>query len=488
MVTLPLIIHGFKKKGKDMDIISTTRSDSMDQPIMRKRGIYSVIAAILVVGVTTLASLLYIDRMQLGNRLQGRYQKELYDLIGNVQNLETDLSKVSVAFSPQQTTLLFGDIWRQAGAASDRINSLPITHTSISQTSKFLSQVSDFAYSLVRYQNNGGKLNNDQWKTVSELRNNAAYLKRQLFTLQQEMEDGNVGWSEIRYGGGKVLGQTQNNIVDGMFTEIDKQLQKSPTLIYDGPFSENVLNITPRVASEPAITVEQAKAKVADIFGKDNITEIGMYSSKGEGRIPVYPFYVILKGRDKNSPIDIDISKNGGHVVYMLDSRNVDVQTIDIKKGIDEGLKYLEKLGFSNMVPSFTQRTYNILVANYVYTINNGESNVMVYPDQVKVKIALDNGQVIGIEAEKYYTSHTDRNLNKAALSTEAARAKVSPNLKITNTRMALIPLFSKKEVFCYEFVGKRDNTTYIIYINAENGNEEDILQIIETPDGQLAM
>jgi germination protein YpeB len=224
---------------------------------MRKRGVYSVIAAILVVGVTTLASLLYIDRMQFGNRLQGRYQKELYDLIGNVQNLETDLSKVSVAFSPQQTTLLFGDIWRQAGAASDRINSLPVTHTSISQTSKFLAQISDFAYSLVRYQSNGSKLNDGQWKTVSELKNNASYLKNQLFSLQREMEDGNIGWSEVRYEGGKILGQAQNNITDGMFTDIDKQLQKSPTLIYDGPFSENVLNITPRITSEPEITMEQ---------------------------------------------------------------------------------------------------------------------------------------------------------------------------------------------------------------------------------------
>lgn len=460
----------------------------MDQPIMRKRGIYGVIAAILVVAVTTLASLLYIERMNYQNLLQGRYQKELYDLIGNVQNLETDLSKVSVASSPQQVTLLYGEIWRQAASAADRVNSLPISHTAISQTSKFLSQVSDFAYSLVRNQSAGAKPTDSQWKTVSALRNNAGYLRTQLFNLQQDLEDGNLSISEISYEGNRVLGSSQKNTLDGTFTSIDKQMEKYPTLIYDGPFSENVMNISPRVGSEPVITAELAKQKVINIFGKDKIAEIGSYSAKGGGRIGVYPFYVTLKGRDKNTPINIDISKNGGHVIYMLDTRDVGPQTIDVKKGIDIGLNYLENLGFSNMIPTFTQTTYNILVANYVYTQNNGDTNVVIYPDQVKVKIALDNGEVIGVEAEKYYTAHTSRNIPKASLSVSEARSKASTNLKITNTRLTIIPLLSEREVLCYEFVGRYDNSTFMAYINAVSGNEENILQIIDTPGGQLAM
>lgn len=460
----------------------------MDQPIMRKRGIYSVIVAILVVGVTTFGCLLYIDRMQFGNRLQGRYQKELYNLIGNVQNLETDLSKVSVAASTQQSTLLFGDIWRQSGAAADRINSLPITHVAISQTSKFLSQVSDFAYSLVRNQNNGSTLKDDEWKTVSSLRENAVYLKDQLYGLQKEMEDGNIKWSEIRNEGTKILGTAQANIIDTKFTDIDKEVQKHPSLIYDGPFSENVLNITPKVTVEATVTIEQAKDKVAEIIGKDRIQEINNYSSTGDGKVPTYPFSVTLKDRDKNSSVFIDISKNGGHLVYMLDSRTVGQETIDVKKGIDIGLKFLGDKGFDNMVPSFSQKSDNTLVVNYIYFQNNGQSNVLIYPDQVKIKIALDNGDIIGVEAEKYFTAHTKRTLPKAKLSAEEARAKANPNMEVKNTRLAVIPQPSQKEIFCYEFVGKLNDGLYVVYINAENGNEEDILQIIDTPGGQLAL
>lgn len=460
----------------------------MDQPIMRKRGIYGVIVALLVIGVTTLACLLYIDRMQFGNRLQGRYQKQLYDLIGNVQNLETDLSKVAVTSSPQSSTLLFGDIWRQAGAAADSINSLPITHTAISQTSKFLSQVSDFSYSLVRSGTDGNKLTDGDMSKLESLRNNAAYLRGQLMNVVSEMQKGRITWSEIRYEGGKILGKAQTNIVDQKFSEIQKTMQQTPTLIYDGPFSENVLNITPKVTVEPAVTIDAAKQKVIDIIGKDNIKEIGSYSSKGDGSIPSYPFYVILKNRNKNSPVDIDISKNGGHLVYMLDSRVVRQPVVDVKKAISIGLNYLNNKGYKDMIPSFSQKSDNTLVVNYVLTQPVGNKTAVIYPDQIKVKIALDNGDIIGFEAQKYLTAHTMRKLPAPKLSVSQARAKASSRIQVTNSRLVLIPLLSTREELCYEFVGRKDAGTFAVYINADTGKEENILQIIDTPDGQLAI
>jgi germination protein YpeB len=84
--------------------------------------------------------------------------------------------------------------------------------------------------------------------------------------------------------------------------------------------------------------------------------------------------------------------------------------------------------------------------------------------------------------------AHSIRKLPKPSISVDKARQNASSKLKITNTRLALIPMNSTREVFCYEFVGKRDKDTFIIYINAENGREENILQIIDTSDGQLAM
>ena len=49
-----------------------------------------------------------------------------------------------------------------------------------------------------------------------------------------------------------------------------------------------------------------------------------------------------------------------------------------------------------------------------------------------------------------------------------------------------MIPTEWKTEKFCYEFKGKIENIDFIAYINAETGEEEDILIITNTPNGTL--
>ena len=51
---------------------------------------------------------------------------------------------------------------------------------------------------------------------------------------------------------------------------------------------------------------------------------------------------------------------------------------------------------------------------------------------------------------------------------------------------LAIIPTEFLTEILCWEFKGKVDDNEFIVYINAKNGEEEDILMIINTPNGTL--
>ena len=51
---------------------------------------------------------------------------------------------------------------------------------------------------------------------------------------------------------------------------------------------------------------------------------------------------------------------------------------------------------------------------------------------------------------------------------------------------MAIIPTEWKTEILCYEFKGKIEDIDFIGYINAETGEEEDILIITNTENGTL--
>ena len=65
---------------------------------------------------------------------------------------------------------------------------------------------------------------------------------------------------------------------------------------------------------------------------------------------------------------------------------------------------------------------------------------------------------------------------------------KLAKNLQIASEGLAIIPTEFQTEILCYEFKGKVDDKEFLVYINAENGREEDILIITNTPNGTLTM
>ena len=106
----------------------------------------------------------------------------------------------------------------------------------------------------------------------------------------------------------------------------------------------------------------------------------------------------------------------------------------------------------------------------------------------VKVRVALDNGDILGLETKGYLMNHTERELSGASLTVEEAREKISTNLEVSATKLALVPKDSMREVLCYEFKGAFNDRNFIIYVNANNGREEEIFLLIESDEGVLTI
>jgi len=106
----------------------------------------------------------------------------------------------------------------------------------------------------------------------------------------------------------------------------------------------------------------------------------------------------------------------------------------------------------------------------------------------MKVKVALDNGEIVGFEGTSFVMNHHDRKLEKPELSEKEALAKVNPQLKIESKRLAVIPLETLQEVLAYEFRGDLNGDTFIVYINAITGEEERILKVIDTKSGPVTL
>ncbi|OTA40311.1 MAG: hypothetical protein A6D92_19620 [Symbiobacterium thermophilum] len=96
---------------------------------------------------------------------------------------------------------------------------------------------------------------------------------------------------------------------------------------------------------------------------------------------------------------------------------------------------------------------------------------------------------MLGVDARQYLTNHRRRTLPRPRLTPDEARSRLNPHLEVSRVQLALIPdAAGTGEVLTYEFQGKIGDEVYLVYINAETGAEEQILQLIVTDGGTFTL
>lgn len=231
------------------------------------------------------------------------------------------------------------------------------------------------------------------------------------------------------------------------------------------------------------IDEDKAKQIAEEFIGKDKIKEINSNGVSENANIPSYDF-VVKTGNNNDNNLWISVSRKGGHVVFMNYNRDVDVEVINTEKANELGKEFLNTRGISNMKETYYMKQDGIVTINYAYMQND----VIMYPDLIKLKVALDNGEILGIETTGYLNSHTERTLEEIQISKEKAKESLNKELEILSEGLAVIPTKYQTEVLCWEFKGKVEDREFLVYINATTGREEDILVILNTPNGTLTM
>ena len=90
--------------------------------------------------------------------------------------------------------------------------------------------------------------------------------------MLSDINEGKVKWGEIRKKSTGVFAKVGDDIVNEKFKGIQKQIVQYPALIYDGPFSDNILEIKPKIMSQKEVSESEAVKIIENIFGKDKIS------------------------------------------------------------------------------------------------------------------------------------------------------------------------------------------------------------------------
>lgn len=172
-----------------------------------------------------------------------------------------------------------------------------------------------------------------------------------------------------------------------------------------------------------------------------------------------------------NKSAYLDLTQKGGHPITLLVDRPVGKQSISLNDGFKIAEKYIQDHDFEGMEMFNSSQYENIGIYSFIYN----QDGVRVFADAIEVKVALDNGDIIGLTANNYFLNHHERDISDPKLSYEEARDFVNPNVDIQEEFLAVITNDLGEEVLVYEFLGLLGNDTYRIFINATDGHEEKV-------------
>ena len=443
----------------------------------QKKAIVGLAIATSILGATTLAFGigLTISQNKLSQsqiQLENVYKRNYYDLVDSVNTADTNISKLLASSNENYQAKMLREVSQSAKEMQDSIASLPLEGDNVLQSVRFINQMSGYTQILEEKLAQGGQLSEQDLQTLSQMHDTLSQMKQHLNQMSYRMfEDYDIFENSIGTDG-------EYSQFSGDFSQIKTDGTDYPTMIYDGPFSDSVVNKKVEGLTGDVLSSEDVLKKIKDVFKNEKQAR---YQGQADGRFSTYNFEVTTFD---NQVLFVQATKQGGHILTVSGNAETQTKTLNIEDAKKVALNFVKANGVENGEVVWFQELDNQAYFNITPT----QSGIVLYPDLVKVKVDMNVGDVIGYDAISYWTNHTGRSLSLSGISKQEAEQKIDKSFEIKNSRVVLSPLDFNREVVCWEFECLRDGATYYIYLNHQTGQEENILKVVETEDGSKLM
>ncbi len=422
----------------------------------------------IVTVVLTVVSLYGITRMNYyKSYVTAGHRRAFTELVSYVNDIETELTKATITSDKQIAASLAEKVWMYSAFAKENLGLLPVSVVQMDKTSDFLSQVGDYTYSISKKQS----VTDDEIKQAVTLLDYSKTLSEELLAMEEGIMTGDVPVFAMNNT------QTQFN---SDLNEIEEKFDQYTSLIYDGPFSRHIEN-----KDGELFDIEEIERYEAYEIAKEILAQKGgriIFHGENEGSIPTYDYSTSI---DKNREVYVKITKNGGFPLMLLDNKEINSININVSDASKKAKDFLINCGYVKMKQTGYIVEGNAVVFAYAYV----QKDVIMYPDLIKVKVALDNGEIIGLEANGFLSNHIEsRAIPEFKLTNNDVISQLNSNFRPEKINKTLIPLDTGKYVYCYEIKGSYNDKTFLLYKNSETGKEEDIKLFIKTEQGELTV
>lgn len=402
--------------------------------------------------------------------IENQYSRAFEQLNSSLNNISMAMQKVVYVSSAKKMSSLSAEIFSEAELAKTAISELPIGENNVSTIYRFLSQVGNYALSVsknIASQNTVTEKQREELKLLSDTAQ----------TMTQVISDSAIEYNSPQQWA-QVIENKLNDVIDeqglaASLTQLEENLSDYPTLIYDGPYSDHILEKEPLMTTgAKEVSLDEALLKAKRMV--DENTDLTFEDMQG-GKIECYRF--------ANNNVNIAVSKSGGYVVYMRKNREVGDSLLSYEQALGKAEKFLENMQIKNMIDTYFYTDNGICVINFAYL----DGQTICYTDLIKVGVAMDTGEIMMLETSGYLTNHTERAFRTPVYTADEAMEKISSDLEVKEVAITLIPTDAGGEIRCYEFLCEGyDDKEILVYINVLTLEEEQIYILLKSDGGTL--
>ncbi|GGF87728.1 germination protein YpeB [Paenibacillus abyssi] len=411
------------------------------------------------------------DKNSILIKAENQYQRAFHELSYDMDQLHNQLGHTLAVNSTSQgyhrKSLV--NVWRLTSDAQSKINQLPLTMLPFNQTEDFLAHIASFTYRTAVRDLTKEPLTEKEYETMKSLYEKSEDISKDLKMMQSKVLQNNLRWMDVEVAIASEQAARDNTIIDG-FKTVDKKVEEYPEINWGPSVSAMFEKRSVNMLDGNLVTAKEVQAKAADFFGIRDASKIKV-TQNGKGT--EYTSFSATVPTDHGN-LQMDFTQKGGKLIWFMDPRDIGPKKVGAKAAEKNALQFLDKHGY----PGMTAVNYDGYdnVGNFTFVAK--QNDVLIYPEKLTVKVAMDKGEAVGLQAADYVYEHHKRDIPKPKLTVEEARKVLNPEFKLIKEQKALIKNELSEEVLCYEFMGRINGHYYRIYVNSDTGIEESIEQL----------
>ncbi len=440
---------------------SQARAKKKEHRQHREKGYGGWIAAVVALGVTTLAlaTTVTVGAVEMNTMRQGMMSANkatVYEFTGIMERVDDDLDRIRISSSPMQQQRILTDLLVQARVAEADLEKLPINMNEDKNITEFINRTAMECERMLAKLRNGGTLSEKDMQALERLYNTNHAIRQELDQLTEKMTDKDL----TAYMKGKecVLKDTLNRL-ESMAMEENRAAMEGKNMPI--PREETV---------EGRIDGAQAVERCKEYFAKYNVQD---FQCVGETSTRAYSAYNVQGYDEKGTMLFAEIRQQDGALIGFDYYEECSAENFDIENAQKIAEEFLDDLGYEDMEVMRFRNMGSTAEFTFVYE----DDGVVYYPDEIRVKVCRTRGVVTGMDASKFLQNHGGRVEMNVKMTLETAYKKLSDKLTVETSRLAVVNTARGRRA-AYEFLCSYQDSKYFIFLDAETGEEIAIINV----------